>query len=836
MPNKYELITTLYRETLNEVSNPSEWQKFLRTAGYNFRLDFDDQILLYAQKPESTAVLEIERWNKGFGRWVNKGSTGIALFDKDYPGRTRLKYVFDISDTHESRYAKTVPLWEMHRNYETEVTETLENNFGELEDKSSFAYVLLSAADNAVEDNMADYLEELDYYKENSFFEDLDEDNRKVIFRELLKNSVGYMLLARCDQDPRMFFNEDDFRNITNFNTADTFNALGTATSDISQMCLDAISKTVLDIQRHPERENHTFESIFNIEYSVNIKNNNERGKENGNHIQDGRGLQNPESSSAAGTGLSPWEIRIAQEEIFEGTQEGNVHESTDHRETERPSSGDSENSRKESSRDYETDEEGSGSDRGTERERPDEMGGSYEQYQSLGGRNSDDGTDSELTSELPPFLNEEQIMAIIKNKDDGLKYKKSQIELFFNANHDFNERCEYIKSAYPIRYTEIIHEGQRIGYVAQENGLLMWEGSYLSRTKESVFSWGVVAEWVANLIDKKEYFINTNITPPKDVTVQQMSLFDFSGEQKPLKAETFENRLFEREELPQQIIDEALCIGANDRDSRLIICGYFKKDKPLEENAEFLKKHYGRNGAGFFVGSNRYSLWYDENGMRVAGGESAKKSYATEISWEQAAKRIRELLDLGRYMPQEELDKVDAFEYRTLADTLCFAVRDFSEEADEKGYCKFIKLALSGRTSFPNTSEMIESALKNSDMLQNLINEWEEFVSAYEKEPELLRYKHYKPKEILSKLKDLQREPHIFTAAEGYDPKRRFFISEDEIEKLLRGGEYSSDYRIRVYKFFAEHKDSKERENMFEQIHGEYSGYHGGNDNITYA
>ena len=223
--------------------------------------------MLIAQKPEATAVLEIERWNRGFGRWVNKGSTGIALFDKDYPGRTRLKYVFDISDTHESRYAKTVPLWEMHRNYETEVTETLENNFGELEDKSSFAYVLLSAASNAVEDNMADYLEELNYYKENSFFEDLDDDNRKVIFRELLKNSVGYMLLARCDQDPRIFFNEDDFRNIINFNTADTFNALGTATSDISQMCLDAISKTVLDIQRHPERENHTFESTFNIEY-----------------------------------------------------------------------------------------------------------------------------------------------------------------------------------------------------------------------------------------------------------------------------------------------------------------------------------------------------------------------------------------------------------------------------------------------------------------------------------------------------------------------------------------------------------------------------------------
>jgi len=835
MPNKYELITTLYRETLNEVSNPAEWQKFLHTAGYNFRLDFDDLILLYAQKPESTAVLEIEKWNKVFGRWVNKGSTGIAFFDKEKPGSRKLRYFFDISDTHEARFARPVPTWKVLPEFEETITETLENAFGELEDKSEFGYALLSAAKNAVEDNMSDYLERLEYYKENSFLEDLDELNLKVTFRKALQNSIGYMLLSRCGVDTERYFTDDDFRCVMNFSTVQTLNVLGTATGDISQMCLDSISKTVLNLQKQAKKENRTFALNRTNEYPMVDTKRDERRNENGNHIQRGTGIQHPEPSSDSGTELSPWEIRVTPPQLSQESQKDGLHQPSDYRGTEQPSGGDSENSRKESSRDYETDEEGSGSDRGTERERPDEMGGSNEQHQSLGGRDSDDGTDSELTEELPPFLNEEQIMAIIKNKDDDLKYKKSQIELFFNANHDFNERCEYIKSAYPIRYTEIIHEGQRIGYVAQENGLLMWEGPYLSRTKESVFSWGVVAEWVANIIDKKEYFINTNITPPKDVTVQQMSLFDFSGEQKPLKAETFENRIFEREALPQQIIDEALCIGANDRDSKLIICSYFKKDKPIEVNAEFLKKHYGRNGAGFFVGSSRYSFWYDENGMRIAGGESAKKSYATEITWEQAAKRIRELLDLGRYIPQEELDKVDDFEYRTLADTLCFAVRDFSEEADERGYCKFVKLALSGRTSFPNASKMIEAALKNPDMLQNLINEWEEFVTAYEKEPELMRFRHYKPKDILSKLKDLQREPHIFTAAEGYDPKRRFFISEDEIEKLLRGGEYSSDYRIRVYNFFAEHKDSKERENMFKQIHGEYSGYHGGNDNITY-
>ena len=418
LPNKYELITTLYRETLNEVSNPSEWQKFLQTAGYNFRLDFDDLILLYAQKPESTAVLEIEKWNNVFGRWVNKGSTGIAFFDKEKPGSRRLRYFFDISDTHEARFARPVPTWKVLPEFEENITETLENAFGELEDKSEFGYALLSAVKNAVEDNMSDYLERLEYYKENSFLEDLDELNLKVTFREALQNSIGYMLLSRCGVDTERYFTDDDFRCVKNFSTVQTLNVLGTATGDISQMCLDSISKTVLNLQRLAEKENRTFALNRTNEYPMVDTKRNERRNENGNHIQRGTRIQHSEPSSGTGTELSPWEIRITPPQLSSEPQKSGLHQSPDHRKTEQPSGGDSENSGKESSGDYEADEEGSGSDRGTERERPDEMGGDYEHNQSLGGRDSDDRTDSELTeqssSELPPFLNEEQIMAII--------------------------------------------------------------------------------------------------------------------------------------------------------------------------------------------------------------------------------------------------------------------------------------------------------------------------------------------------------------------------------------------------------------------------------------
>ena len=835
MSTKYELITELYRRTVDYVTNPEQWQKFLRTAGYNFRLDFDEQILLYAQKPEATAVLEIEKWNKAFGRWVNKGSTGIAFFDKEYMGSARLKYLFDISDTHEGRYARRVPIWNVLPGYEESIIETLENNFGELEDRSSFGFALLSAAKNAVSDNMEDYFEQLECYKENSFLEDLDELNIKVTFREALRNSVGYMMLSRCGADTSSFFTDDDFRCVRNFSTVETLNVLGTATGDISRMCLDAISKTILNLQRQAGKENRTFALNRTNGYSMVDTKRDERRNEYGNQLQHAGRLQTSEPSADTGAELSPWEIRVAPSRLPSEAQESDVYKPFDHGETKSAPFGDRGNSSEPNRRDYEQIETRTRGDRGTEINGPDEVGGADEQHKTDGGRDSLGGAHLQLTAELPPFINEKQIMAIISNKDDDLKFKKQQIDLFFTIHKNPDERAKYIKSAYPSRYTEIISNGQRIGYAAQENGLLMWEGSYLSRTKESVFSWGIVAEWVANLIEKKEYFINTNIAPPKDVTVQQMSLFDFSGEQKPLRAETFEDRIFEREELPQQVIDEALCIGANDKNSRLIICAYFKKDKPREKNAEFLRNHYGRNGAGFFIGNSRYSLWYDENGMRIAGGGSANRSYATEISWERAAERIRELLDLGRYMPQEELDKVDDYEYKTLADSLCYAVRDFSDEADERGFCKTIKFALSARGGFPESTNQVENLLKNPGMLQNLINEWEEFVSAHEKEPELIRYRHYRPKEMLSKLKDLQREPINFTAAEDYDPKRRFFISDDEIEKLLRGSESSNDYRIRVYKYFAEHKDAKERENIFKQIYGEYSGYHAGNDNVTY-
>lgn len=840
----YKALTELYRETQRKVTAPSEWQAFLAAACRNYRLTFDEQLLVYAQRPDATAVLEIERWNRQFGRWVNRGANGIAVFDGEHTGKPRLKYYFDISDTHEARFPRPVPIWTVREEYAPDIIETLENSFGELEHKEDLGAALLSAAKNAVEDNMPDYLSELKSLTEGSFLEELDGLNLEVEYRRAVQNSIGYMLLGRCGLDPSEYFEDEDFRDVTDFNTPQTLNALGVAAGDISQMCLSAISRTVLALQRQPKKENRTFETQPQIQYAVTEQKTTqpERSFEYGrDHIHETGRLQPAEPAAAPGGAGSPWEIRIASEAVPQGAPQDHLHEPVDQRETLQPSGGDPAERPAPDGGNRSADGEGPGRDGGTESQRPDEMGADDEQHPERGGGNSAGGADLQLKDEpeesaggeqLPALLDEKQIMAVIANKDDDLKYKKQQIELFFSVHPDEQERAEYLKSAYQDRFTEIIADGQRLGYRPQEDGLLMWEGAYLSRTKESVFSWDLVAGWTARLIDKKEYFIQTDIPRLPTQEGQQMSLFDFAAFQQPARTEgAAQPSVFPHPALPQQVIDEALCIGSNHKHSRLIICAYFKKDKP--DNARFLAEHYGENGAGFYLNGKKYALWYNAEGIRIAEGESARRSSAALIPWEQAAARIRELLDLGRYMPQSELDQVDRYEVNALADRLLLMFRDIEDE--DKRFFPSLRAVYDKPGGFPEAAEEIAGLLSREDGLQAILSEYEAFAAAYQENPAILRFRFYRPLALQAQLADLQREPLHFTAAEGYDPQWRLYISTDEIDNLLRGGKRSVDYRLAVYSFYRNHTDRKEREDFLKHYHGEYSGYGGGNDDVTY-
>ena len=721
MASKYERITDLYLQTAGEVATPEAWPRFLTTACYNFRLSFDKQILLYAQRPDATAVLPIEGrqgWNQRFGRWVNRGSKGIAILDSDSNGQARIQYFFDIADTHEGRHPRPVPIWTVRPEQEQAIMETLVNSFGVLGNTNTLGDALLLAASNAMEDNFQDYLAQLIYYKEGSFLEPLDEESLETIFKPLLQNSIGYMLLVRCGIDPGAYFQWEDFSYISGFNTLQTINVLGTATSDISQMCLSEIARTVLSLQR---QENRTFEEPAENEYAV-VENQTERSMNHDtDHIHEAGGLSASQPSPAPGTTDSPWEVRIDAPQIPDAEPERDLHEPFDHGSAPQSPDGDRGDSPEPGGADSQPDGESGGGDGGSESYRPNEMGGADEQLPLSSGGADYAGIDLRIEGILPPPSFEEQISFL--------------------------------------------------------------GGGYLAPEQE--------------------------------------------GEQ-----QTF----FSQPQLPQQVIDEALCIGFNDRNSRLIICAHYMKDKPLEENAAFLQKSYGTNGAGLFVQDREYAIWYDPEGIRIATGRTVQKRYTTLVTWEQAAKRIRELLDLGRYMPQSELDRVQDFERMELAKSLIYARREFSDEARDAGYLPLTTLTYSGKGGFPEIEAQMQRLLEDRDALSQLVDEWTLFAAVYEKDRSLLRSRWYDPIALLRRLEDLQREPHIFTAADGYDPQRRFFISDDEIDRILRGSERSYESRLDTFSFFSRNTDTKERERFLKQQHGEYSGYHGGNDSQTYT
>lgn len=404
MTQKYELITELYERTIHTISsNPNEWKKFLCSACRNYKLPFDELVLIYAQRPDATAVLEIrgkKGWNMRFGRWVNQGAAGIAVFDPDHEGGSRLKHYFDISDTHESSFARPVPIWDVHPEYESELIETLENSYGQLENKADFASALISAAQNAVEDNMTDYLTELHFYKENSFLEELDDLNIEVLYRTTLYKNVGYMLLARCGIETQEYFADDDFRGVLSFNTPETLNALGTATGDIAQMCLLEISRTVLNLQRHAEKQNHTFAEVQQNDYSINrSKNNNsERSyKDERDHIHQTGRLQSAEFIAATGVGSASWEVRNDATEVPETEPARDLHKSVDIGQTERSPDGNRADSHREDGTSDRTDEAITGRDGGTESQRPDEMGWADEQHPPFSGGNNSERTNLQL-------------------------------------------------------------------------------------------------------------------------------------------------------------------------------------------------------------------------------------------------------------------------------------------------------------------------------------------------------------------------------------------------------------------------------------------------------
>lgn len=316
MARKYDLISELYDRTCKTVvSSPQNWEAFLTSACRNYKLRFDEQLLVFAQRPDATAVLEIERWNGTFGRWVNRGATGIAVFDDASRSRQRLIHYFDISDTHPSKYSRPVPIWEMKPEYEQEITETLESTFGTLDNSQSLADAVMSAAQNAAEDNLPDYTRDLLYSVNDSFLEELDEDNISTIYRKVVTNSVAYMMMERLGIDTEEYFEREDFEDIINFNTPGTLNALGFATSDIAEMGLTEIAKTVMSL----ERQNRIIAENRKPDYNIGRNQNTERSPQNERtDVHDAGRLQTAQFGAAGTAGSADGTVLTNEGEVPE--------------------------------------------------------------------------------------------------------------------------------------------------------------------------------------------------------------------------------------------------------------------------------------------------------------------------------------------------------------------------------------------------------------------------------------------------------------------------------------------------------------------------------------
>ena len=650
MARKYDLISELYNRTCKTVvSNPQNWQAFLASACRNYKLRYDEQLLVYAQRPDATAVLEIEQWNKIFGRWVNRGARGIAVFADENRSRQRLTHYFDISDTHESRYSRTVPIWDMRQEYEADVIETLESTFGEIENKSSLAEAIMGAARNAAEDNIPDYLQDLYYATEGSSFEEVEEDIVAFIYKNVVTNSVAYMMMSRLGVDTDGYFELDDFRDVTNFNTQETLNALGFATSDIAEMGLTEISKTITALNR----QNRIIVGQDRNEYNK-VENNDERSLDNERtDLHDGGRLQpsEPETSTAAGSDVG--QIRSDEERVSEGTSQSPLLQSPDEGRTDTALGGSGTESQQDGGNNPEPDGTERGSDRTDESGGYDEMGSSDELPSQLGTGNRESGSDIRLEyydrtheDKSLPFFGRDEVINEILRTTPHLSASLEEIKDYYERNPDNKDRTEYIKSIFNNDYTELtLEDGRTVGYKTFENVLHLWEGKYDSRTAQSFYDWAVIARHFEAMRLLGE--LSDSIKPLPSMDGQMTFILDGRAEEKKTSAFTFS----------QEIIDAILANGSGFSEGKMRIYEQFEKSLSAKENADFLKNEYGWGGSYPVIIGAGIDESHDGKGITITKGIGKENPHIT-LSWSQVEKRIGELIRMDRYLNPKEKER----------------------------------------------------------------------------------------------------------------------------------------------------------------------------------
>ena len=844
MASKFQFITELYSRTLTRLTGDYEsWTGFLRSACYNYKCPFDEQVLIYAQRPDATAVLELEKWNRQFGRWVNAGATGIAVMDEAH-GKGWLKHYFDIADTHTTRISRPVPIWSMEPAYTEPVIETLEATFGTLAEKDNLPDAILSASRNAVADNMQDYLRDLLDCRGGSMLEELDALNVEVTYRRALESSVAYMLLTRLSLPAAAYILPEDFEDIYSFDTPTTINALGIATSDIAEMGLREISRTVMQARRE-----QNFAKDAQIGYDVGKRQNSgetERSVEHGSDIQDAGGLSPAEPAAAQRDGGASGQVRGAAEAVHQEAPQGAVYKSQDQRSVGGTSGGDRDGGGEDGDAAGGADGAERGRDGGTESRRSPALDGADEQPEAQRGGSGAERPDLQLNStdenagsaELPAFLDEHLIEAILLD-DGGRKHTRQEIFAYFQDTRDITVRTEFLKNSYNDIWVEVLAGADkvRVGYHAEKDGLLMWEGSYLSRTAESVFSWGVVTEMTENLIERGAYKIKLGLQNAP-VMAEQMSLFGMGGGtavyEVPETQRTGE--LFPTRPVPQTVIDQTLYTAGNSRGSAERIAVFYMRQCSEAECVAFLRREFGtENGRGIEYEGKKYAVWFMEDGIHLAQGDSVRTGHSrTTVTWEQASVRILELLEAGTYLSAAELEQAQDKVLLEMGDALLMTARDLAQEGRAQGLFPQTLAIHDQRKGYPELDEDMVAFAKSEGGLAALAEEYHAFLSAYEQDRSIMRFRlsEYSTHRIGVVLDGIDLPERSFSVQPDFLRRCKMFITQDEIDRFFLAE--SADSRLDVYSFFCYPRAKEEQQKFIKSRFGEYSG--GGRDGYDYT
>ena len=647
MASKLRLITDLYGETLTQISkNPDDWMSFLECAAMNYKYPFNDQVLIYAQRPEAVACAKIEAWNKQVGRWVNRGAKGIALLSEDN-GYTNLRYVFDIGDTN-SKFGKSFRLWSVPKPYEVDIIESLENKYGELEDKSSLGLAIKSVSKIIVEDNMQDYLEDLKFYRENSSLEPMTDEAVQLLFQNALENSIAFSMIKRCGLNPNDYFTNEDFTPILAFDSYETITRLGVATSEISEMGIREIYNTIKKLRINEINKIRTFDIDKDLSYDVSESRETvERRNNDEYNLHTQRGLRDTRPSDTREQDSSGGQIRNNEVKVLEREQEISIHNSINEQSTSRTLDEYSRSSNGESRTDSIRNESQREDNRTNETTRPYEMDRLNEQLEDISRGDSSERIDLRLNNYDPSqskthyVVVDEKINQILSTTPH-LRKSNKEIKDFIQNGKDVTKRAEYLKGIFNKDYTGVIVDDQMYGYKTFNNGILFWKGNFLSRDTESFVSWEDLTYHYDAMILLNQ--LNDGIEPLPSVT-DQLSFIDENSEKSVSDLE-----------FTQEFVDRYLT--EQHRDTKFSIYEQFSKSLSTENNINYLKNLYGISGATSTIKGAGIGVNTDYKGVRFNRGYFDASAKEQLFKWNYIEKRIKTLIHEDRYLNSKELEE----------------------------------------------------------------------------------------------------------------------------------------------------------------------------------